>query len=48
MKYALTFKCVFLLLFVTACSSTGSGKIESIDPIASGYVMIVELIRKRA
>jgi hypothetical protein len=42
MKYTQTFKWVLLALFITGCSSTGTEKMETMDPNANGYVTIDE------
>jgi len=42
MKYAQTLKWVLLTLFIAGCSSTGTEKMETMDPNADGYVTIDE------
>ena len=41
MKYVKTLNWLLLALFVVGCSTTGSEKMESMDPNASGYVKVV-------
>jgi PBP1b-binding outer membrane lipoprotein LpoB len=42
MKYVQAFKWILLALFIAGCSSTGSEKMETMDPNANGFVTIDE------